>query len=621
MNPFLAPAALGLLGLLPVVLLLYFLKLKRREQAISSTYLWRKAIEDLRVNSPFQRLRRNLLLWLQLALLALMVFALARPAWNAKPRTGVRYICLLDTSASMAATDVRPNRLDAARRELLRLVGDMGRDDQMMLMTFDVKPKVLAPFTGVKSRLRAALQDVRPSGASTDFAKAIELVRAIAQDMSDAELYVASDGCFGQTLRETPNVKLRYIKVGERSDNVGITAIDARRSVEDWDQPQVFVRLENFGSAPKTVRVDLYLDGKLFDARTLEVSPGESAPAVFADPGLRKGAVRVVKSPKDDLADDDEAHLVLVEPRLVRALVVTEGNYFLELAVGRDAMVSPVYMTPDEFDGQLGSKDFRPADYDVIVLDRHSPDKLPPGAYVFLGAAPALEGFGYGDEATGPIVIDWDTMHPVNQYVSFANLFIEKTRKLLVPDGAHVLVESDAGPLVAWHDTPSHRVLVVGFDLFASRWPLRVSFPVFMANAVRYFGGVEQMGKGMHVRPGKAISFDAPPGVESVEVTYPDGSRSPFAVQSGRVTFGDTRAPGPYVFKTGDEQTRTFVVNLTDPRESDIAPVDEIAWGEVTVSGKGKALKENREFWYWPLLAAFSLLLLEWYIYNRRMYV
>ena len=55
-----APAFAGAL------VILYFLKLKRREVVVSSTFLWQQAVQDLRVNSPFQRLRKNLLLLLQL---------------------------------------------------------------------------------------------------------------------------------------------------------------------------------------------------------------------------------------------------------------------------------------------------------------------------------------------------------------------------------------------------------------------------------------------------------------------------------------------------------------------------------------------------------------------------
>ena len=271
---FLAPAALAFAAILPVIVVLYFLKLKRRELPISSTYLWKKSIHDLRVNSPFQRLRKNLLLWLQLLLAALLVFALARPAMNMTGDAGRRYICLIDTSASMAATDVSGGRIDVARREALRLVGDMTGNDRMMVVTFDAKPAVVVPFEATKSRLREGIRSIEPSETTTDFAKAVSLIRAIVADIEDAQVYLVSDGAFSlDDLGDTPDAQLHYVKCGGAAENVGITAIDARRGIEEWDEPQLFVRLQNFGTLSAQVRLDLYLEEKLFDARELEIAP------------------------------------------------------------------------------------------------------------------------------------------------------------------------------------------------------------------------------------------------------------------------------------------------------------------------------------------------------------
>src|SRR5262249_8008996 len=100
----------------PLILLLYFLKLKRQPLEVPSTYLWTKAIEDLHVNSIWQRLRQSLLLLLQLLLIALIALALFRPGWRGQELTGSRFIFLIDTSASMSATDVEPSRLEAAKK-------------------------------------------------------------------------------------------------------------------------------------------------------------------------------------------------------------------------------------------------------------------------------------------------------------------------------------------------------------------------------------------------------------------------------------------------------------------------------------------------------------------------
>src|SRR6202167_3127305 len=100
------PAALAAAIAVPALLILYFLKLRRREVPVPSTLLWRRAVQDLQVNSPFQRLRKNLLLLLQMLLLAALLLALARPILNYSPGAGPRTIILIDRSASMSADDM-----------------------------------------------------------------------------------------------------------------------------------------------------------------------------------------------------------------------------------------------------------------------------------------------------------------------------------------------------------------------------------------------------------------------------------------------------------------------------------------------------------------------------------
>ena len=103
--PLLAPAALAL-GLLALpIVLLYRLRLRRREKPVSSTWLWRELVRDRAANAPWQRLRRNLLLLLQLLILAALVLALARPALPLPGLGGGNTIVLLDAPASMQAAD------------------------------------------------------------------------------------------------------------------------------------------------------------------------------------------------------------------------------------------------------------------------------------------------------------------------------------------------------------------------------------------------------------------------------------------------------------------------------------------------------------------------------------
>src|SRR5207248_2426530 len=133
-------------------------KLKRKPLQVPSTFLWKKSIEDLRVNSLFQWLRNNVLLLLQLLAVCLLLYALLGPRLHSRGGNGRHFILMIDNSASMSATDVSPNRLEAAKAEALTEIDAAGEDDVGMVLVFNATAEIRQSFTENKNLLRQAVR-------------------------------------------------------------------------------------------------------------------------------------------------------------------------------------------------------------------------------------------------------------------------------------------------------------------------------------------------------------------------------------------------------------------------------------------------------------------------------
>src|SRR5262249_16504305 len=200
-----------LLFLVPVPLaLLYFLNLRRRALEVPSTFLWRKSIEDLRVNSLFQWLRDNVLLLVQLSVVLLLIYsALAFQIHGRSATSGKHYIVLLDSSASMSATDVAPSRLDVARNDALALIDSRPAAHTGMVIEFNSHAFILQPYTRDKGLLRAAVRRVTQTPRPPRIGEALALADSLAnpprstddqavrppgEDPAEARTYVAAEG-------------------------------------------------------------------------------------------------------------------------------------------------------------------------------------------------------------------------------------------------------------------------------------------------------------------------------------------------------------------------------------------------------------------------------------------
>jgi hypothetical protein len=155
-------------------------------------------------------------------------------------------------------------------------------------------------------------------------------------------------------------------------------------------------------------------------------------------------------------------------------------------------------------------------------------------------------------------------------------------------------------------------------------WPVKQSFPVFILNVCDYLGGRLDLIAAGNVPPGRPVSIEAPTPQARMSVRTPDGRKVGLkGSQAGKYSFADTADLGVYDVLSGGEPVQRFAVNLFDPTEGDVRPDPKpiIKIGYVEVEGKTGWEPARRETWKWLLLLGLAVLLFEWYIYNRRVYL
>src|SRR6267154_4716773 len=246
---FLAPAGFAFAASIPVVILFYLLKRKRVVKLVSSTLLWQQFLAETQASAPFQKLRKNWLLILQIILLTLAVLALSRPYFATKAKPAQLRVVILDASASMQATDETPTRFERARSEALKWVDSLADTDQMVILQAGANTEVKQSATSEKAALRRALQSCVCSDGPTRLVPALRMAESLVRDQRNAEIHLFSDGAVPELSEfENKALPLVYHRVGKSSENLGITALDVRANPDDATQRAVYASVANYSS-------------------------------------------------------------------------------------------------------------------------------------------------------------------------------------------------------------------------------------------------------------------------------------------------------------------------------------------------------------------------------------
>jgi hypothetical protein len=339
---------------------------------------------------------------------------------------------------------------------------------------------------------------------------------------------------------------------------------------------------------------------------------------------------------------DNEAFAVINPPDRARVLLVSAGYEPLETTLGTDdirRVVDLELLDPSDLNTDGYVNKAADGGWDLIIYDDCRPPQPPKANTLYLGQIPSQGQWTADAKKELPQIIDIDISHPLMRYLEFGNVTIVEGTPLNPPSGHRVLIDSIFGPLCAIAPREGFEDVVVGFPLVATAkdatrfantdWPLRRSFPLFFRNVIQYLAGAAAIESQASVPSGQPLAIRCE-NRRGLVVTNPAGKSS--EIERGpdnAFTYQETELLGVYQYalelpapdSTAPGSTRRFAVNLFDPAESDIRPRETLNTAWSSVAAAAAVEPQRREAWRWFVLLALAVLVLEWYVYNRRVFI
>ena len=609
---FLAPWAVWALAGVPVIVLLYLLKTRRRGVTVSTLLFWNRVLEKERQRAFLRKLRHPLSLLLHLLIFLCIVAALAKPVLARLLHDGTSIVLLVDTRARMQAleADQKP-RMIRALDEARRLIRNARPGEQICLIEAGATPRVLVPFTTDERALIAGVNRLRASDGTGDFQRALHLAEAALSSRGGERQIIALT-----TAAPPPStaIPLRTIACGTPQENVAITRFATRPQLHSPQTSEVFLALQNFGENPARGEVVITCDGRPVDVQPFELQSGEESTKSFpflppANRSTRGWLVAKIEK-KDALPLDNTAYAVLPGTQPMRVLLVSAGSWFLEKLLAADQQLKFELLAPDAWKPEFAGK------FDVVIFDAALPAGFAlasaAGNFLFLQQSPFTTEEPLLNE---PLISEIDERHPVLRLVSLQNVTIARAKASRLPPASdgwtwEVPLRSFEKPLLIVGERGRQRVAAFSFELTESDLPLRVAFPLLMGNLVHWLGG-EGLQSGSSALAGEIVAV-----AEGQAITGPDET----PVQHAGGAFQPLRN-GFYGLHTATD-TRWLAVNTFSAQESDlrqgaIAPLPTAAPAE------NARRFSFRDFGTWPVwqyfaLSALLLFALEWWLFHRR---
>lgn len=606
---FYSPWALTGLITVPVIIVLYLLKQRHKDYTVSSLFLWEEVLKDMEANAPWQKLRNNILMILQIIAAILLVLSLAKPVINVSGDAGGHVVIAIQNSFSMKATDIGESRFNEAKKRAGDYIANLKPGVLVTLVSYGSVSKIEENQSNNRRSVLDKLANLKASNGSLDGEELSGLIGSVSKQYPQTQVVI-----FGDKFFDIPDTEVEFVKISNNGGNYGIDLLSHTKNQKGIT---VLGRISNYSNADASIPVSLYVDGKVFDAKNVDIKKDQINNVYWNNLPLEANTIEMRIDKEDSLLLDNMAYNVVTKGSTKKILLVSKGNVFLEKVI---SLYKGVELYKSSYDEENDTQeDMRETmkGYDLYIFDGFTPKFIPEDGGIMIFNPTENDIFQILKEVENPELERLD--EEIFKFSEGFDFSFGKARVMKIPLWGKEIMgfKEGAGGFTGVYE--DKRFLVLGFDVHNTDMPLTAAFPIMVINSIEWLMP-NSLSNSENVYCQEGIQFNIDPKTREAYVLDPSGDEIPLVPPFSGKTFDNTNNPGVYtlVQKTdGGEKKFSFAVNVPSREESDLRfSGSSVKPEQGSHKVKSKVLKGFDLQWIllWMLVL---VLLIEWWVYTN----
>ncbi len=585
--------------LVPVIIIVYLLKQKAQDKKVSSLYLWNEIYHNIEANTPWEKFKKNLLMFVQILTMLVLIVALMAPYIPNMVQNAQNIVVVIDNSASMNTIyDGEKTRFDVAVEQAVDYIKDLPDSGVVTVITSNDNAAILAGSTDKDMALNK-LKHTECTNHGGSAEKGLEMARSLQID--DDSLYVI---CFTDTAVSMEGLKGYTVDMYNEAGNVSVDYLSHGYSSGNL---MALCKISNYSENTMTEDVSLYGGDELLMVETVEIEAGKSEIVYFENINYDGNYLKAELNQKDALPADNVAYDVLSSGSDKKVLLVTDSNVYLEKAL---EMVDNITVT--KATDVYGIEDFYGEKFDLYIFDSMFPTTYPEDGDIMIFGANSAATYSNLDYL-GSVLVSLEEAS-ATKYLDKMDFGAADVYGLNKPDWGETFLSVGDECVGFTGNDGTRNYAVWGFNIHNSVLPLKLEFPMMIYNIVTDFVASGILAENS-IEVGDSLAINGYSDGENPTVLRPDGETS--ALSDVKMKYTSTDNIGVYTVSQNTKEglvEECFAVNFPTS-ESRVINAPSVSDQGDLVQSRVRGNLDLRN-----IIIAICLLLLgvEWIIYLKK---